>query len=130
MKSLRWLFTGLAVLAVACAPVRSEPEQTVVVAPTPISPSPATVVSVPGAAEPAPSPAAVPLVDKRQVDVNGDGKPDIVRYYEAGQLVREEMDLDFDGRPDVRSFYEGGRLVRKEYDLDGDGKADRVERFP
>jgi hypothetical protein len=130
VKARGGLFVGLCALAAACAPVHGEPDQTVVVAPTPVAPAPAAMASAPGSGEPAAARATGDGVDKRQVDVNGDGKPDIVRYFEAGQLVREEMDLDFDGIPDVRSFYERGRLVRKEYDLDGDGKADKVERFP
>jgi hypothetical protein len=68
-------------------------------------------------------------LERRAVDVNGDGRPDVVKYFAAGQLVREEIDLNFDGKPDVWSYYEGGRLVRKESDFDGDGKADKVERY-
>ena len=121
---------GLCLLVAACAPVRGDPEQTVVVAPVPIAQSPASAASNRAATEPGAAKAPGDGMERRTVDVNNDGRPDIVRYYEAGQLVREEMDLDFDGVADVRSVYERGKLVRKEYDLDGDGKADKVETFP
>lgn len=62
---------------------------------------------------------------RKERDVDGDGKPDIVRYYdESGELIRQEEDSRLDGRPDTSTFFEAGRLVRKESDTNGDGKVD------
>ncbi|MGH7422892.1 MAG: hypothetical protein ACREJ1_04350, partial [Candidatus Methylomirabilales bacterium] len=58
-------------------------------------------------------------------DVNGDGKPDILRYYNGtGRLTRQEEDSRLTGRVDTWTFYEDGRPVRKESDTNGDGKVD------
>jgi hypothetical protein len=104
--------------------MRSEPEQAVVI--------------VPPAAPEAPKEGrelgrrwmTADGLEVREFDVNGDGRPDIVRYFKGGKLVREDIDLNFDGMPDVRNFYEGGKLIRRELDLDGDGRMDKVETHP
>lgn len=87
---------------------------------------------------------------RRDIDLNRDGRPDIVALYAGGKVHREELDLDFDGQPDqvdvyeggerVRSevlrpgggvvqvrFYEGEDLARVEVDGDADGRPERVE---
>src|SRR3990170_4316522 len=57
----------------------------------------------------------------KQVDLNQDGKVDIVYHYgEDGGLTFEEFDLDFDARFDLRAFYQGGRKVREEMDTNYD----------
>lgn len=65
------------------------------------------------------------LMTRKELDINWDGKVDIVRHYDGqGRLAQETMDLDFDGRPDQETFYENGLLLRKERDTDFDGKVD------
>ena len=90
-----------------------------------------------------------------RIDVNGDGKPDVFKYYRvvdtpvaaaAGNaeqkpgakvvkkaLVRKELDVNFDQRIDIVQFYEGepGKeaLVREEMDLDFDGRVDSVRHY-
>ena len=90
-----------------------------------------------------------------RVDLNGDGKPDLVtytdakgtvvrdeqdfnhdgtmddfRYYQSGQLVREEIDSDFDGRIDLWVYLVGGDSIQRyERDTNGDGKPDTVRVF-
>ncbi len=66
----------------------------------------------------------------REVDLNGDGRKDMLVYYDLdGRKQREEFDHDYDGIADVKSFYEAGRLVRQELDINHDGKADMVQYF-
>jgi hypothetical protein len=71
-----------------------------------------------------------PVLSCREVDLNGDGRKDVLVYYDSeGRKQREEFDHDFDGLADVKSFYEQGRLVRQDIDLNHDGKADLVQYF-
>ncbi len=66
----------------------------------------------------------------RQVDLNHDGKMDIIYSYgPGGMLMTEDFDLDFDGKFDERVYYQDGRKVRMERDLDGDGRPDYVEFY-
>jgi len=66
----------------------------------------------------------------RQVDLNHDGKMDIIYSYgPGGMLMTEDFDLDFDGKFDERVYYQEGKKVRMERDLDGDGKPDYVEFY-
>ncbi len=62
---------------------------------------------------------------RKERDVNGDKRPDIIRYYDkTGRLIRQEEDSRLDGRLDTWTFHEAGRAVRKESDTNGDGKVD------
>lgn len=64
----------------------------------------------------------------REVDLNGDGKKDMLTYFDAsGRREREEQDHDYDGVADVKAIFERGRVVRREVDLNSDGQADLVE---
>jgi hypothetical protein len=66
----------------------------------------------------------------RQVDLNHDGKMDIIYSYgPGGTLMTEDFDLDFDGKFDERVYYQEGKKVRMERDMDGDGKPDYVEFY-
>jgi hypothetical protein len=66
----------------------------------------------------------------KQVDLNNDGKIDIVYHYDdAGVLSFEEFDLDFDGRFDLRAFYQGGRKVREEMDTNYDMRVDFTKYY-
>jgi len=61
-----------------------------------------------------PSVTKTRLIEKK-VDVNSDGKVNIVRKYnEEGRVMLEEVDTDLDGIPDFRNHLDGGRLVKKE----------------
>lgn len=72
---------------------------------------------------------AAPVLVRKDVDLNNDGKVDVVRMYDdKGDIVEERTDLDFDGRFDDVTIYAAGVLARKEIDLDYDGKPD-VKRF-
>lgn len=64
-----------------------------------------------------------------EADLDFDGKFDITRYYANGKLVREELDTNFDQRPDVWKYYEDEKLVRIERDTNGDGKVDEWQYY-
>lgn len=66
----------------------------------------------------------------RQVDLNRDGKVDLVEHFdETGQLTMAEYDFDFDGKFDQTEFRVNGKVVRKERDLDFDGRPDHIEYY-
>ncbi|MEN0066272.1 MAG: hypothetical protein AAGA48_29305 [Myxococcota bacterium] len=69
-------------------------------------------------------PGAPRLLMKKELDLNVDGRFDVVSVFdEDGQLVREEMDSDYDGRFDWTDHYKAGMRVMSEYDTDNDGRA-------
>ena len=66
----------------------------------------------------------------KQVDLNADGKVDIVYHYgDDGAMTFEEFDLDFDGRFDLRAFYQAGRKVREELDTNYDQRVDFTKYY-
>lgn len=65
--------------------------------------------------------------DIRRLDVNGDGKPDVIEVRVAGKLECKILDLTSDGMPDEwRHFDEAEEVFRIERDLDGDGRVDQI----
>jgi hypothetical protein len=66
----------------------------------------------------------------REVDLNGDGRKDVLVFYDPqGRKQREEFDHDFDGVADLVALYQEGQLVRQELDADYDGTFDLVEHY-
>jgi len=66
----------------------------------------------------------------RELDLNGDGRKDIFRFYnDEGRPLREETDADFDGRIDSIAFFENSRIVRQEADRNDDGTTDETRHF-
>ena len=60
-------------------------------------------------------------------DLNGDGRPDVVKVVQAGQVRCKLMDLNFDGSFDITEFFDaGGQLRRRDVDFDFDGRPDEV----
>ena len=59
---------------------------------------------------------SVSVLSCKQVDLNHDGKVDVVSYYDetGNQMTLEEADLDFDGKFDVTIYYVNGKKVREE----------------
>jgi hypothetical protein len=61
----------------------------------------------------------------RETDVNGDGRKDVIRYYDDdGRSLREEADRNFDGKMDIVLVFQDGKVVRKELDENHDGRID------
>lgn len=71
--------------------------------------------------------AANGTLEKVVYDMDFDGEPDVVRFYEKDQLVRKEYALGFDGISRTYGFYEKGKLIRKERDTNHDGNVDYWE---
>ena len=79
------------------------------------------------------------LIEKS--DINGDGRPDMVRTYIEGKtgtdgstaktLIRAEMDLNFDGKIDKKNFYnpETGNLEKTELNWDFDDHVDMINFY-
>jgi hypothetical protein len=64
----------------------------------------------------------------RKVDVNGDGKPDIVHVMNGSREVCRVVDLNLDGAIDAFIYYDDqGRERRRESDFDRDGRADEID---
>ncbi len=65
--------------------------------------------------------------DSKTVDVNNDGRPDIVHVMKDGREACRIVDLNFDGAVDVYIFYDDkGQERRREADFDRDGRPDQV----
>lgn len=65
-----------------------------------------------------------------QVDVNGDGKPDIKRVYDGNHEVCRISDLNRDGKPDMFEYYDAaGNLRRREADYDDNGVVNSIEIY-
>jgi hypothetical protein len=70
------------------------------------------------------------VVVRKEVDVNFDGKIDLIRAFaDNGDLVDEHIDTDFDGKIDVVVVFERGVIVRKEYDTNFDQNVDMWRFF-
>jgi hypothetical protein len=71
-----------------------------------------------------------PVVVRKENDVNFDGRIDLVRNLsDKGELVEERLDNDFDGRIDLVVSFEKGAIVKKEYDTNFDDKTDLWRYF-
>src|SRR5499427_942575 len=64
-----------------------------------------------------------------EIDGDFDGKFDFTAYYNQGKRVRDEFDMNFDSRVDLWKYYEDGKLVRIEKDTNNDGKVDEWEYY-
>lgn len=64
------------------------------------------------------------LLVKKELDLNRDGKIDCVSTFDDdGKLKKEVMDSDYDGNFDWTDHYREGRRVMAEYDTETDGKS-------
>lgn len=61
------------------------------------------------------------LLVRKELDMNRDGRFDVISLFDEGELTREEMDSDYDGAFDWTDHYQNGVRVMSEYDTDGDG---------
>lgn len=74
--------------------------------------------------------ACEPNSDSKTVDVNNDGRPDIVHVMKGGREVCRIVDLNFDGAVDVYIYYDdAGKERRREADFDRDGRPDQISTY-
>ncbi len=67
------------------------------------------------AVDPADKNKTIEVLKRKELDLNGDGRIDLwVSYDDAGAVVEQKMDLDFDGKVDVIDHFEKNVVVRKE----------------
>jgi len=67
---------------------------------------------------------------EEELDLNGDGRVEIVKWYDGSTLARQDMDFTNDGRMDVFSYYDaGGVLTREDMDGDYDGVVDWIDHY-
>ncbi|HLH76147.1 MAG TPA: hypothetical protein VKV28_04995 [Candidatus Binataceae bacterium] len=62
-------------------------------------------------------------------DTNTDGKADLIKIYDHGELVKVEQDRNHDGRMDLIQEYQGGKLARVVRDNNFHGKPETVEIY-
>ncbi len=75
------------------------------------------------------SPDGKEIVVRRERDLNSDGRIDVWEFNDAeGNPEKQVLDLDFDGKADVIHHFEKGQLVRKEMSFGFDGKPPRTFR--
>lgn len=66
----------------------------------------------------------------QKVDVNGDGRPDIIHVMDGSHEVCRVLDLNLDGAVDAFVYYDAqGHERRRESDYDRDGRADEIDVF-
>lgn len=66
----------------------------------------------------------------RVADLNSDGKADLYEYFDAsGQIRRREFCYDDSGSVNAIEYYEQGKLARREYDISGRHRVDTWDWF-
>lgn len=66
----------------------------------------------------------------QKIDVNGDGRPDVMIVKSGSREVCRAVDLNFDGSIDAYVYRdEGGQVSRRESDYDRDGRLDEVSIY-
>ena len=71
------------------------------------------------------APAGVTAVVTKSVDLNKDGKPDVLYYGEGKNISKIEADTNYDGKPDVTVNLQDGKFVSAEVDTDYNGSVDK-----
>ena len=70
------------------------------------------------------APSSIPAAPKI-VDLNKDGKPDVIYFGEGKNISKIEADTNYDGRPDVTVNLKDGKFVSAEVDSDYNGTVDK-----
>ena len=65
----------------------------------------------------------------KKADLDADGVPETMLYYEGKLITRAVMDDNFDGKPDGTVYYKAGFRYSGDRDLDFDGKTDTWVKY-
>ncbi|MGD0336838.1 MAG: hypothetical protein ABSB18_07065 [Candidatus Omnitrophota bacterium] len=72
------------------------------------------------------APPAIPVMPLvKAVDVNKDGKPDVIYYSDGKYVSKIKADTNYDGRPDIIVKLKDGKFQSAEVDTDYNGKPDK-----
>lgn len=67
----------------------------------------------------------VPAVTAKSLDVNNDGKADVVYHSDGKYVSKVEADTNYDGEYDITIYTKDGNFESAEADTDYDGKPDK-----
>ncbi|MEE2830216.1 MAG: hypothetical protein VX498_13595 [Myxococcota bacterium] len=66
---------------------------------------------------------------RKEIDLNFDGKVDVIQLWKDGEMTQEQMDADFDGQIEWTDFYSAGERIRAEWDTRFDGQPDVIRHY-
>jgi len=66
---------------------------------------------------------------RKEIDLNFDGKVDIIQIWKDGVMTQEQIDADFDGQMEWTDFYSAGERIRAEWDTQFDGQPDIIRHY-
>ncbi|MEO1233922.1 MAG: hypothetical protein AAFZ18_34000, partial [Myxococcota bacterium] len=61
---------------------------------------------------------------------DNDGRMEVIRFYDDGKLERKEVDTNGDGKPDRWEYFKRREVDRVGIDKDFDGKPDSWAKAP
>ena len=64
-------------------------------------------------------------VIRKEVSLSGDAHPEVVKYYDLGELKYVKYDKDRDSKYEYWEYFRGDKLARVGYDSDQDGSPER-----
>lgn len=74
---------------------------------------------------------ACPINKPKAVDVNKDGKADVIYHHDGENITKIYADTNYDGTNDVVVHIEDGKFKKAEIDADHDGSIDKkIEDAP
>lgn len=62
----------------------------------------------------------------KSVDINKDGKPDVIYHHDGGNINKIQADTNYDGKHDVEVHIKDGKFQEAKIDTDHDGKVDKT----
>ncbi len=75
-------------------------------------------------------PCALDSSQRQIIDADNDGRPDIVRVFEAGREVCRAVDINLDGIVDTYIYYDAqGLTARRESGFDRDSRPDEIQIY-
>lgn len=66
----------------------------------------------------------------KTIDVNQDGKPDVIYHHDGENIHKIQADTNYDGTHDITVHIEDGKFKEAHIDADHDGTTDKVIKDP